>query len=280
MNLGDIAKTTAGFTPADLENLCNEAALLSARANLKAISRRVFEEAAIKVVAGPEKKSAVVIEKEKVLTAYHEAGHAIVAKLLPDTDPVHMITIVPRGRAGGFTAFTPEEDRNYQTKNRMKHELITLLGGRTAEFLVLDDISTGASNDIERATKIARAMVTQFGMSDSLGPIKYDSDDDEVFMGRDFGRGKNYSEKVAYEIDQEVKNLIDEAFEKAKKLLSENINLLHKLAKVLIDEETIDSETFENIYLEYENNGKEFEEPSELLGKIQEVEKETEELLD
>lgn len=280
VDLGEIAKTTSGFTPADLENLCNEAALLSARAGNTTISRRIFEEAAIKVVAGPEKKSAVVIEKEKVLTAYHEAGHAIVARLLPDTDPVHMITIVPRGRAGGFTAFTPEEDRNYQTKNGMKHELITLLGGRTAEFLVLDDISTGASNDIERATKIARAMVTQFGMSDNLGPIKYDSDDEEVFVGRDLGRSKHYSEKVAYEIDKEIKKLIDEAFEKAKKLLNENMDLLHKLAKVLIEEETVDSITFEEIYSEYKNNGKKDEKPSELLGKVQDVEKETEELLD
>ncbi|WP_099203710.1 ATP-dependent zinc metalloprotease FtsH [Miniphocaeibacter massiliensis] len=279
VDLKAIAKTTSGFTPADLENLCNEAALLSARNNLKSIPKWIFEEAAIKVVAGPEKKSAVVVEKERVLTAYHEAGHAIVSRLLPDTDPVHMVTIVPRGRAGGFTAFSPKEDRNYQTKNGMKHELITLLGGRAAEYLVLDDISTGASNDIERATKIAKAMVTKYGMSEKLGPIMYGSDEDEVFMGKDFGRIKDYSEEIAYEIDKEVKRLIDEAFSKCVKLLKENVNLLHKLAKVLLDKETIDSKEFEKIYFEYSEE-KDLEEPPKTLKEIQEIERNIKDLLD
>lgn len=279
VDLNAIAKTTSGFTPADLENLCNEAALLTARNNLKSISREIFEEASIKVVAGPAKKSAIVIEKERILTAYHEAGHAIVSRLLPDTDPVHMITIVPRGRAGGFTAYTPEEDRSYRTKNEMQHDLIMLLGGRCAEHLILNDISTGASNDIERATKIARAMVTQYGMSDKLGPILYDSED-EVFMGKDFGRAVHYSEETAAEIDGEVKRLINEAFKKSLKLLENNIDLLHKLAKELLEKETIDARTFENIYIEYEENKNGTEEqPPELLKSVQDTEKNIEKIL-
>lgn len=268
VNLEDIAKSTTGFTPADLENLTNEAALLAAREDKTLITSKIFDEATIKVVAGPEKKSAVVIEKERVLTAYHEAGHAIVSRLLPDTDPVHMITIVPRGRAGGFTSFLPEEDRSYTTKNEMKHEIITLLGGRCAEHLVLNDISTGASNDIERATKVARAMITQYGMSDKLGPIMYDFDSDEVFVGKEFGKAKHYSDRVAYEIDEEMRKIIKEAFDKALKLLEDNIDLLHKLAKVLLEKETIGAEDFENIFNEYSNQ-KIKEEPPELLEKVQ-----------
>nr|WP_269431379.1 ATP-dependent zinc metalloprotease FtsH [Lagierella massiliensis] len=268
VNLEDIAKSTTGFTPADLENLTNEAALLAAREDKTLITSKIFDEATIKVVAGPEKKSAVVIEKERVLTAYHEAGHAIVSRLLPDTDPVHMITIVPRGRAGGFTSFLPEEDRSYTTKNEMKHEIITLLGGRCAEHLVLNDISTGASNDIERATKVARAMITQYGMSDKLGPIMYDFDSDEVFVGKEFGKSKHYSDRVAYEIDEEMRKIIKEAFYKALKLLEDNIDLLHKLAKVLLEKETIRAEEFENIFNEYSNQ-KIKEEPPELLEKVQ-----------
>ena len=268
VNLEDIAKSTTGFTPADLENLTNEAALLAAREDKTLITSKIFDEATIKVVAGPEKKSAVVIEKERVLTAYHEAGHAIVSRLLPDTDPVHMITIVPRGRAGGFTSFLPEEDRSYTTKNEMKHEIITLLGGRCAEHLVLNDISTGASNDIERATKVARAMITQYGMSDKLGPIMYDFDSDEVFVGKEFGKSKHYSDRVAYEIDEEMRKIIKDAFDKALKLLEDNIDLLHKLAKVLLEKETIRAEEFENIFNEYSNQ-KIKEEPPELLEKVQ-----------
>ncbi|MDO5018459.1 MAG: ATP-dependent zinc metalloprotease FtsH [Lagierella massiliensis] len=275
VDLQSVAKSTTGFTPADLENLTNEAALISARENKKSITAKIFDEATIKVVAGPEKKSAVVIEKERVLTAYHEAGHAIVSRLLPDTDPVHMITIVPRGRAGGFTSFLPEEDRTYMTKNGMKHEIITLLGGRCAEHLVLDDISTGASNDIQRATKIARAMITQYGMSEKLGPIMYDSDSDEVFVGKEFGKSKHYSDKIAYEIDEEIRKTIKDSFEKAISLLKENIDLLHKLAKVLLEKETIDAEEFEEIFHRY--NAENIKEtPPELLEKVQKNDKKIE----
>lgn len=275
VDLSSIAKSTTGFTPADLENLTNEAALLAAREDKKFITPDIFDEATIKVVAGPEKKSAVVIEKERVLTAYHEAGHAIVSRLLPDTDPVHMITIVPRGRAGGFTSFVPDEDRSYVTKNEMKHEIITLLGGRCAEHLILNDISTGASNDIERATKIARAMITQYGMSEKLGPIMYDFDSDEVFVGKELGKAKHYSDRVAYEIDEEMRKVINDAFNKALKLLEDNIDLLHKLAKVLLEKETIKAEEFEEIFYKYSNQEIK-EEPPELLEKVQKSEKKIE----
>lgn len=275
VDLSSIAKSTTGFTPADLENLTNEAALLAAREDKKFITPDIFDEATIKVVAGPEKKSAVVIEKERVLTAYHEAGHAIVSRLLPDTDPVHMITIVPRGRAGGFTSFVPEEDRSYVTKNEMKHEIITLLGGRCAEHLILNDISTGASNDIERATKIARAMITQYGMSEKLGPIMYDFESDEVFVGKELGKAKHYSDRVAYEIDEEMRKVINDAFNKALKLLEDNIDLLHKLAKVLLEKETIKAEEFEEIFYKYSNQQIK-EEPPELLEKVQKDEKKIE----
>lgn len=275
VDLSSIAKSTTGFTPADLENLTNEAALLAAREDKKFITPDIFDEATIKVVAGPEKKSAVVIEKERVLTAYHEAGHAIVSRLLPDTDPVHMITIVPRGRAGGFTSFVPEEDRSYVTKNEMKHEIITLLGGRCAEHLILNDISTGASNDIERATKIARAMITQYGMSEKLGPIMYDFESDEVFVGKELGKAKHYSDRVAYEIDEEMRKVINDAFNKALKLLEDNIDILHKLAKVLLEKETIKAEEFEEIFYKYSNQQIK-EEPPELLEKVQKDEKKIE----
>lgn len=275
VDLNSIAKSTTGFTPADLENLTNEAALLAAREDKKFITPDIFDEATIKVVAGPEKKSAVVIEKERVLTAYHEAGHAIVSRLLPDTDPVHMITIVPRGRAGGFTSFVPEEDRSYVTKNEMKHEIITLLGGRCAEHLILNDISTGASNDIERATKIARAMITQYGMSEKLGPIMYDFESDEVFVGKELGKAKHYSDRVAYEIDEEMRKVINDAFNKALKLLEDNIDILHKLAKVLLEKETIKAEEFEEIFYKYSNQQIK-EEPPELLEKVQKDEKKIE----
>lgn len=251
VDLRAIAKTTSGFTPADLENLCNEAALLTARKKLKAITKEIFEEAAIKVVAGPEKKSKVVVEKERVLTAYHEAGHAIVSRLLPDTDPVHMITIIPRGMAGGFTAYIPEEDTNYHTKKGMEHRLVSLLGGRAAESLVLDDISTGASNDIERATKIARSMVTVYGMSDRLGPMKYGTDEEDVFLGRDFGRSRNYSEEVAAEIDDEMRKLIGDAYNLAINLLSDNIDALHGVAKELLNKETLDADEFERLFQQF-----------------------------
>lgn len=245
-----IAKRTVGFTPADLENLVNEAALLSARFNLKTIPMHLIEEASIKVQAGPEKKSKVVSEKEKKLTAYHEAGHALASRLTPDSDPVHMVTIIPRGMAGGFTAYIPDEDKSYLTKGEMEGRLVTLLGGRVAEALVLDDISTGAQNDIERATKLARSMVTHYGMSDRLGPMTYGTDEDEVFVGRDFGRARNYSEDVAAAIDKEMRSLIDIAYNKAEALLKANMDKLHRVAEALLEKETIDGKEFEELFIE------------------------------
>ncbi len=265
MDLENIAKTTTGFSPADLENLCNEAALLAARDNEAGISNEVFKEASIKVVAGPEKKSQVVIEKERVLTAYHESGHAIVSGFLEDNDKVHMITIIPRGRAGGFTAYLPQEDAKFMTKRQMQHKLISLLGGRAAEEVVLDDISTGASNDIERATKIAHAMVTKYGMSKRLGPMMYGGDDSEVFLGEELGKNKQYSDKIAYEIDSEMRELIDEAYNKALNILNENIDLLHALANRLLEKETIGQEEFEAIFDKYTKTKIHENEPKELV---------------
>ncbi|EFH92755.1 MAG: ATP-dependent zinc metalloprotease FtsH [Finegoldia magna] len=265
VDLENIAKTTTGFSPADLENLCNEAALLAARDNEAEISNEVFKEASIKVVAGPEKKSQVVIEKERVLTAYHESGHAIVSGFLEDNDKVHMITIIPRGRAGGFTAYLPQEDAKFMTKRQMQHKLISLLGGRAAEEVVLDDISTGASNDIERATKIAHAMVTKYGMSKRLGPMMYGGDDAEVFLGEELGKNKQYSDKIAYEIDSEMRELIDEAYNKALNILNENIDLLHALANRLLEKETIGQEEFEAIFDKYTKTKIHENEPKELV---------------
>ena len=248
VDLKVIAKRTPGFSPADLENLVNEAALLTARHNLKSIPMNLIEEASIKVQAGPEKKSKVVSEKERRLTAYHEAGHAITSRLTPDTDPVHMVTIIPRGMAGGFTAYIPEEDRNFITKKQMEGRLVTLLGGRAAEALVLGDISTGAQNDIERATKIARSMVTHYGMSEKLGPMTYGTDDEEVFVGRDFGRTRNYSEDVAAAIDREMRRIIDTAYNKAEQLLRDNMDKLHRVAEALLEKETLTGKEFEEIF--------------------------------
>ena len=265
VDLENIAKTTTGFSPADLENLCNEAALLAARNHEAEISNEVFKEASIKVVAGPEKKSQVVIEKERVLTAYHESGHAIVSGFLEDNDKVHMITIIPRGRAGGFTAYLPQEDAKFMTKRQMQHKLISLLGGRAAEEVVLDDISTGASNDIERATKIAHAMVTKYGMSKRLGPMMYGGDDSEVFLGEELGKNKQYSDKIAYEIDSEMRELIDEAYNKALNILNENIDLLHALANRLLEKETIGQEEYEAIFDKYTKTKIHENEPKELV---------------
>ncbi len=251
VNLKAIAKQTTGFTPADLENLCNEAALLSARQNLKAITMKIFEEAAIKVVAGPEKKSAVVTERDRKITAYHEAGHAIVSRFVPLSDPVQMITIVPRGRSGGFTAYTHDEDRQYMTVNAMKSRLAMMLGGRSAEFIIFEDFTTGASNDIERATKLARNMVTTYGMSEKIGPINYDMGEEETFLGRDFGKNRAYSEDVAKMIDNEVKVLLDEAYSKAINILKENEEFLHIVSKRLLEEETVSGKDFEDMYNKY-----------------------------
>lgn len=257
VNLEVIAKRTPGFTPADLENLMNESALLAARRGENAISMEDIDEASIKVQAGPAKKSRVVSEKERKLTAVHESGHAIVSRLLPEEDPVHMITIIPRGMAGGFTAYLPEDDVSFMTKKKMEASIVSLLGGRVAESLVLDDISTGASNDIERATKIARAMVTHYGMSEKLGTINYDSSENEVFIGRDLGRSRDYSERTAAEIDDEVTRIINEAYAKCKELLSENLDKLLALSDALLEKETIYSKDFEKIF-----NGEKLDEES------------------
>lgn len=257
VNLEVIAKRTPGFTPADLENLMNESALLAARRGETEISMEDIDEASIKVQAGPAKKSRVVSEKERKLTAVHESGHAIVSRLLPEEDPVHMITIIPRGMAGGFTAYLPEDEISFMTKKKMEASIVSLLGGRVAESLVLDDISTGASNDIERATKIARAMVTHYGMSEKLGTINYDSSENEVFIGRDLGRSRDYSERTAAEIDDEVTRIINEAYAKCKKLLSENLDKLLALSDALLEKETIYSKDFEKIF-----NGEKLDEES------------------
>lgn len=257
VNLEVIAKRTPGFTPADLENLMNESALLAARRGENAISMEDVDEASIKVQAGPAKKSRVVSEKERKLTAVHESGHAIVSRLLPEEDPVHMITIIPRGMAGGFTAYLPEDDVSFMTKKKMEASIVSLLGGRVAESLVLDDISTGASNDIERATKIARSMVTHYGMSEKLGTINYESSENEVFIGRDLGRSKDYSERTAAEIDDEVTRIINEAYTKCKELLSENLDKLLALSDALLEKETIYSKDFEKIF-----NGEKLDEES------------------
>jgi len=238
-----LAQSTPGFTPADLENVMNEAALLSARVSDKVIRMETIKSAIIKVIAGVEKKSRLVSEKERKLTSYHEAGHAVLAKVLPEADPVHQVTIIPRGRAGGFTMQLPEEDRSYATKKGMERELVILMGGRVAESLVLGDISTGAQNDLSRVTKIANAMITKYAMSENLGSMSYDTED-EVFLGRDFTSMKNYSEHVAAEIDREVRNIVDKAYDTARTLLEDNIDKLHIIATALLKYETISGEEF------------------------------------
>ena len=245
--LSTIAKSTAGFTGADLENLLNEAALLAARKNHRAITMEEIEEATIKVVVGTEKKSRVMSEKEKKLTAYHEAGHAIATYYCKTQDPVHQISIIPRGMAGGYTMHLPTEDRSYKSRDEMREELVVLLGGRVAEALVLDDISTGASNDIERATKIARAMVTKYGMSEKLGPITYGSDDSNPFRGKEMGHISNYSEQTASEIDEEIQSIISTAYQKTEKILTDHIDELHRLAGVLYEKEKIDGVEFQQV---------------------------------
>ena len=248
IDLSVLAKTTTGFTGADLENLMNESALLAARRNKKEINMQEMEEAIIKVIAGPEKRSRVISEKERKLTAYHEAGHAVIAKLLPTQDPVHQVSIIPRGRAGGYTLSLPKEDKYYVSKTEMYEDIVELLGGRVAEKLVLNDISTGASNDIERATGIARKMVTKYGMSEKLGPITFGSDQDEVFIGRDLAQSRNFSEHVAAQIDSEIKAIIDECYNKCYQLLEANIGKLHKVAQALLEKEKLDGPEFEEIF--------------------------------
>ena len=245
--LKTIAKSTAGFTGADLENLVNEAALLAAKRGRKAITEQDIEEASIKVIAGPEKRSRVVTEKDKRITAYHEAGHAIVSYFCKTADPVHEISIIPRGMAAGYTLNLPEDDRSHLTKAKMAEQIVMLLGGRVAEKLVLDDISTGASNDLERATDTARSMVTRYGFSERLGPVVYGSDPHETFLGRDFSSGRGYSEQVAAEIDSEIRDMLDEAYETARSILSEHMQQLHTVAGALMEREKLTGAEFQTL---------------------------------
>lgn len=239
-----LARRTPGFTPADIENLMNEAAILTARKREKKIHMETIEEAITKVIAGVAKKSRVISEPERKLTAYHEAGHAVCAHVLPHVSPVHQVTIVPRGRAGGFTMQLPVEDKFYATKNEMKENIVVLLGGRVAEELTLDDISTGASNDLERVSATARNMVTKYGMSSKLGPMTFGDSEDEVFLGNSFASKKNYSEEVAYEIDKEISRIVDESYKQTKKILQDNMDRLQYVAKALLVYETLDADQF------------------------------------
>ena len=248
VNLQEVAQTTAGFTGADLENLVNEAAIYAAREDKKVIEQEHMRQAFIKVGIGTEKRSRVISEKEKRITAYHEAGHAIIHHVLEEIDSVHSISIIPTGFAGGYTMPLPKADQMYLTKKKMEQEIVALLGGRAAEQLVLDDVTTGASNDIERATGIARNMVVRYGMSDVLGPIQYGGDNDEVFIGRDWGHTRNYGENIAGIIDGEIKRIVGDSFEEAKALLEEHMEVLHRTAKLLIEKEKIDGEQFEKLF--------------------------------
>ncbi len=248
VDLKTIAKNTSGFSGADLENVLNEAALLAARRNLREIGMQEIEDAMVKVTMGPEKRTRVRSDKEQKLVAYHEAGHAVVSRFLPTQDPVHQISIVPRGMAGGYTMYRPTEDKSFMSRTEMVENIISLLGGRVAEKLILDDISTGASNDIERVTKIARAMVTKYGMSERVGTITLGQNQEEVFLGRDIAQAKEYSEETAALIDEEVKNIIDAAYNKAESILREHIDKLHSVAGVLLEKEKIDGDEFDAIF--------------------------------
>ena len=247
-DLDVLARRTPGFTGADLSNLVNEAALLSARRNKKRIGMEELEESVERVVAGPERKSKVISDKDKKLTAYHEAGHALIGMLMPNADSVHKVSIIPRGRAGGYTLMLPKEDRNYATRSELKDQLTTLFGGRVAESLVLEEISTGAQNDLERATELSRKMICEFGMSEVLGPITFGRrQDTQVFLGRDISRDRNYSEEVAYSIDKEVRRMIEEAYEKTEAMLKEHMDKLHLIAAALIEKETLEAFELEQL---------------------------------
>ncbi len=248
VDLKTIAKNTSGFAGADLENVLNEAALLAARRNLNEISMREIEDAMVKVTMGPEKKTKVRSDKENRLVAYHEAGHAVVSHFLSTQDPVHQISIVPRGMAGGYTMYRPTEDKSFMSKTEMEENIVSLLGGRVAEALILNDISTGASNDIERATKIARSMVTQYGMSERIGTITLGQGQEEVFLGRDLAHAKEYSEETAAVIDEETKRIVDTGYNRAKQILTENIDKLHQVAGILLEKEKIEADEFEEIF--------------------------------
>ena len=250
VDLKAVARGTSGFTGADLENLANEAALLSARRDKKFLGKAEFDEAEIKVIAGPEKKSRVVTPHERKLTAYHEAGHAVVMHALPTHDPVHQITIVPRGQAGGMTIALPEEDRSFQSKRYMEEQIVSLLGGRVAEALMLGDISTGASNDIQRASQIARRMVTVYGMSEKLGTVSFETGHDEIFIGREMARSKSYSEEVAAQIDAEVKRIIDAAYARCEEILKRDRDKLTEVAEFLLKNETMSAEEFNAVFVQ------------------------------
>ncbi len=247
VDFSKIAKQTAGYTGADLENVMNEAAIFAARRGKAEIDEKDIEDANIKVMMGPQKTSQVITEKEKRLTAYHEAGHAVLTKLVSNRDTVRQVSIIPRGRAGGYTMHIPDEDSMYYGKKDMENDIVILLGGRVAEELTMDDISTGASSDLKRATELAREMVAKYGMSENIGPICYDSDE-EVFIGRDYGHSKRYSEDVAAAIDKEVEKLLKNQYERAKKLLSDNMEKLKNVAEALINREVLDGEEFLKYY--------------------------------
>ncbi len=248
VDLKVIAKNTSGFAGADLENVLNEAALLAARRNLKEIGMKEIEDAMVKVTMGPEKKTRVRSEKENKLVAYHEGGHAVVSHYLETQDPVHQISIVPRGMAGGYTMYRPTEDKSFMSKTEMEENIVSLLGGRVAESLILNDISTGASNDIQRATAIARNMVTKYGMSEKVGSITVGEDNNEVFLGRDFGHTKDFSEETAAVVDKEIKRIVDEAYNRAKQILTDHIDKLHRVAEILLEKEKIEADEFEEIF--------------------------------
>ncbi len=248
VDLRVVAKTTAGFTPADLENLLNEAAIYAARENRKYITMQDIQNAFIKIGVGTEKKSRIISDKEKRITAFHEAGHAIIHHVISELDPVHSISIIPTGMAGGYTMPLPEEDTMYMSKTQMESEIVALLGGRVAEELVLHDVTTGASNDIERATGLARGMVTKYGMSEVLGPIQFGDDNEEVFLGRDIGHTRNYGEEVAGTIDREIRRIVDDAYSKAKSILTEHMQVLHRTAELLLKKEKITGEEFAKLF--------------------------------
>lgn len=247
VDLDVLARRTPGFTGADLANLVNEAALLAARRNLKKITMDELEDAIERVIAGPEKKARTISDFEKKLVSYHEAGHALVASLLPHTDPLHKISIIPRGRAGGYTLLLPKEDRNYMTRSHLLNQVTMLLGGRMAEKLILNEISTGAQNDLERATDVVRKMITEYGMSEELGPLTFGKKQEQVFLGRDIARDRNYSEAVAYSIDKEARRIIDTCYKEAEKLLKDNMEALHLIAQTLMEKETIDAKDFADL---------------------------------
>jgi len=257
VNLEVLARRTPGFTGADLANLVNEAALLSARRNEKKVSMKALEDSIERVIAGPEKKSRVISEFEKKLVSYHEAGHALLGEYLPHTDPLHKVSIIPRGRAGGYTLLLPKEDRNYMTKSQLLDQVTMLLGGRVAEALVLHEISTGASNDLERATGIVRKMITELGMSEELGPVTFGHKEEQVFLGRDIARDRNYSESVAQAIDNEVRRIIDESYQKAQDIIIEKMDILHAIAQALMENETLEAEGFREIIGRFDESRKE-----------------------